>query len=117
LSAIAQAYRIEVEALGASMSVSQLADTPREAAATPLAAPATDEPAAQHMILVTQVPSNTVRETAKVQMILLPLAAELSNPLQPQELISTADAAAVAPIQQGAALPIDGLPETFAACS
>jgi predicted Zn finger-like uncharacterized protein len=34
LSAIAQAYRTEVEALGSSISVSQLADTPDEAPVT-----------------------------------------------------------------------------------
>jgi hypothetical protein len=37
--------------------------------------------AAEQMIVVEQVLSNTVRETAKVQMILLPLATELSNPI------------------------------------
>ena len=67
----------------------------------PLVAHATDDPAVEHTIVV-----DTLRETAKVQMILLPRATELSNPL-PQEPISTADAAALAPIEQGAARPID----------
>jgi predicted Zn finger-like uncharacterized protein len=106
LSAIAQAYRIEVEALGASISVSQLADWPHEAPVTPRL------PRLMNRLPSTrswsgQVPSDTVRETAKVRIILRPLAAELSNPLRPQKPISTADAAALAPMEQGATIPID----------
>jgi predicted Zn finger-like uncharacterized protein len=50
LSAIAQAYRAEAEALCASVSIWQLATASHEAPVTPLAFPATDEPPAEHTI-------------------------------------------------------------------
>jgi hypothetical protein len=46
----------------------------------PPAAPATDEPAAEHTIVVEQVPSDNMQQAAKVQMVSPPLTAELSNP-------------------------------------
>jgi predicted Zn finger-like uncharacterized protein len=118
LSAIAQAYRTEVEAIGASLSVSQLADSPPEAPVTPLPASATDEPPAQPTIEAEPAPSDTVRETPTVQ-IPPPRAAELLDPLRPQEPIWIADAAALAPMEHGVALPTDARlrerTETFAA--
>jgi predicted Zn finger-like uncharacterized protein len=50
LSAIAQAYRVEVEAFLASVSIAQLANSSHEVPETARAAPTTNEPPAEHTI-------------------------------------------------------------------
>ena len=122
LTAIAQAYRTEVDALVTSASVDVSAPPAPEAPMAPPEVAAADDPSPpEHPIDTEQAPSEMPAD-APIAETPPPLAAESpdqdSLPQAPEPIV-IADAPALAPMEPGATLPVDATLgediETFAA--